>query len=40
MSGTYHGPEGVRQAVEEGRRNLRGCDTSTRDELIDAGRFA
>ena len=26
MSGTYHGPEGARQAVEEGGRNLRGVE--------------
>ena len=36
MSGTFHGPEGARQAVEEGRRNLRGW-TLDPNELIDAG---
>ena len=36
MSGTSHGPEGARQAVEEGRRNLRGW-TLDPNELIDAG---
>jgi ketosteroid isomerase-like protein len=28
MLGTYHGPEGARQAIEEGRRNLRGWNST------------
>jgi len=36
MLGTYHGPEGARQAIEEGRRNLRGWKLDP-NELIDAG---
>jgi ketosteroid isomerase-like protein len=36
MLGTYHGSEGARQAIEEGRRNLRGWRLDP-NELIDAG---
>ena len=36
MSGTSHGPEGARQALEAGRRNLRGW-TLDPNELIDVG---
>ena len=36
MLGTYHGPEGAREAIEEGRRNLRGWKLDP-NELIDAG---
>jgi ketosteroid isomerase-like protein len=36
MLGTHHGPEGARQAIEEGRRNLRGWELDP-NELIDAG---
>ena len=36
MLGTLHGPEGARQAIEEGRRNLSGWKLDP-NELIDAG---
>ena len=36
MLGTYHGPEGARQAIEEGRRSLRGWNLDP-NELVDAG---
>jgi uncharacterized protein len=36
MTGTYHGPEGARQAIEEGRRTLRGWKLDP-NELIDVG---
>jgi ketosteroid isomerase-like protein len=35
MLGTYHGPEGARQAIEEGRRTLRGWRLDP-SELIEA----
>jgi len=36
MLGIYPGPEGARQAIEEGQRNLRGWKLDP-NELIDAG---